>query len=106
MTTNKPLSASTVSSPPRPAQPQKPMLNQPTAHVSSLTKQLEQVSLDKSGQLSSPERTASSASRRKRKSDYAPAGSGNDSPQTTQNTAQQPKPRRSPKSNKVNGVKH
>ena len=100
MTTNKPPSAAHVSTPPRRAQPQKAMLNQPTAHISSLTQQLEQISLDKSRQFSSPKRNSSS-SKRKSKSDY---GQTNDIPQTT-NTGQQPKPKRSPKSNKVNGVK-
>jgi hypothetical protein len=103
MTTNKPLSAATVSSPPHRAQPQKAMLNQPTAHVSSLTQQLEKISLDKSRQFSSPKRATSSASKRKSKSEYGNTGSGNDIPQTTQ---PKPKPKRSPKSNKVNGVKH
>ena len=106
MTTNKPLAAATVSSPPRQARPPKTMLNHhPTSpQVSSLTQQLEQVSLDRSTQLSSPKRNSLPSSKRKSKSDYGHAR--NDIPQTPQNaTEQQPKPKRSPKSNKVNGIK-
>jgi len=70
--------------------------------VSALSQQLEQVSLDKgpqhrySSSSSSPKRRPSS--KRKPKSDFG-TGSGNDLPQPPA------KPKRSPKSNKVNAVK-
>src|SRR5437762_10851365 len=77
------------------------MVNQQNSvPVSALSQQLEQVSIDKRNSSSSPKRRPSS--KRKSRSDYG-TGSGNELPQTA--ASQQTKQKRSPKSNKVNGVK-
>jgi hypothetical protein len=77
------------------------MVNQQnSAPISALSQQLEQVSLDKRHSSSSPKRRPSS--KQKSKSDYG-TGSGSDLPNNA--AAQQIKQKRSPKSNKVNGVK-
>ena len=77
------------------------MINQQNSvPVSALSQQLEQVSIDKSHSSSPPKRRPSS--KQKSKSDYG-TGSGSDLPNNA--AAQQIKQKRSPKSNKVNGVK-
>jgi hypothetical protein len=85
----------------QPPRPTNTMVNQQhSVPVSALSQQLEQVSIDKRHSASSPKRRPSS--KRKSKSDYG-TGSGNDLPSNA--TTQQTKQKRSPKSNKVNGVK-
>src|SRR5271170_7577489 len=91
------LTPTTLTTTPADAQPPQPMITQqPAGNVSALSQQLEQVSLDKNRQpAASPKRRPSS--KRTSKSDYG-TGSGTDiSPPTQTN---QPKPKRSPKSNK------
>jgi Proline-rich nuclear receptor coactivator motif len=104
MTKNKTNNTITTTAPtPADAYPSQAMVNQQhSLPISALSQQLEQVSLDKGPQYrhssssSSPKRKPSS--KRKSKSDFG-TGSGTDLPQP------QAKSKRSPKSNKVNGVK-